>query len=236
MRRSAAVVRIKLSSGRNGLGTVILFAAGNGGESIETDGFASNPNVFAIGATNASGNRASYSDFGNSLDFMASSCDIDSSGGDGWSGGSYIDGIWTTDNMGSSGYNAGNTNDGDALGNYTNSFGGTSSACPLAAGITGLVLTANPNLTKDQIYEIYKETSDKNGFDAYDANGFNTNYGYGRLNACEAVKKAFEMAGTDMSGVVCGETPVYIVSAGICGLVLTKTFVLSTYIGWFNSV
>ena len=196
------------TTGRNGLGTIILFAAGNGGESIETDGFASNPNVFAIGATNASGNRASYSDFGNSLDFMASSCDIDSSGGDGWSGGSYIDGIWTTDNMGSSGYNAGNTNDGDALGNYTNSFGGTSSACPLAAGITGLVLTANPNLTKDQIYEIYKETSDKNGMDPYDANGFNTNYGYGRLNACEAVKKAFKMAGTDMSGVVCGETPV----------------------------
>lgn len=196
------------TTGRNGLGTIILFAAGNGGESIETDGYASNPNVFAIGATNASGNRASYSDFGNSLDFMASSCDIDSSGGDGWAGGSYIDGIWTTDNMGSSGYNAGSTNDGDALGNYTNSFGGTSSACPLAAGITGLVLTANPNLTKDQIYEIYKETSDKNGFDAYDANGFNTNYGYGRLNACEAVKKAFEMAGTDMTGVVCGETPV----------------------------
>ena len=136
---------------------------------------------------------------------MASSCDIDSNGGDAWSGGSYIDGIWTTDNMGSSGYNAGNTNDGDALGNYTNSFGGTSSACPLAAGITGLVLTANPNLTKDQIYEIYKETSDKNGFDPYDANGFNTNYGYGRLNACEAVKKAFEMAGTDVSGVVCGQ-------------------------------
>ena len=194
------------ATGRNGLGTVILFAAGNGGESIETDGFASNPNVFAIGATNASGNRASYSDFGNSLDFMASSCDIDSAGGgDGCGGGSYIDGIWTTDNMGSSGYNAGNTNDGDALGNYTNSFGGTSSACPLAAGITGLVMTANPNLTRDQIYEIYKETSDKNGVDAYDANGFNMNYGYGRINACEAVKKALEMAGTDMSGVICGQ-------------------------------
>ena len=195
-------------NGRNGLGTVILFAAGNGGESIETDGFASNPDVFAIGATNASGNRASYSDFGNSLDFMASSCDIDSSGGDGWGGGSYIDGIWTTDNMGNSGYNAGNEADGDALGNYTNSFGGTSSACPLAAGITGLVMTANPNLTRDQIYEIYKETSDKNGFDAYDANGFNMNYGYGRINACEAVKKALEMAGTSTAGVVCGETPV----------------------------
>ena len=194
------------TTGRNGLGTIILFAAGNGGESIETDGYASNPNVFAIGASNASGNRASYSDFGNSLDFMASSCDIDSSGGDGWAGGgSYVDGIWTTDNMGSGGYNSGNMNDGDALGNYTNSFGGTSSACPLAAGITGLVLFANPDLTKDQVYEIYKETSDKIGFDAYDVNGFNMNYGYGRINACEAVKKALEMAGTNVSGIICGQ-------------------------------
>ena len=192
------------TTGRNGLGTIILFAAGNGGESIETDGYASNPNVFAIGATKADGLRASYSDFGNSLDFMASSCDTDSNGGDAWSGGSYIDGIWTTDNMGSSGYNSGDVNAGDALGNYTNSFGGTSSACPLAAGITGLVLFANPNLTKDQVYEIFKETSDKTGADAYDGNGFSVNYGYGRLNACKAVKKAFEMAGTDVADVECG--------------------------------
>lgn len=194
------------TTGRDGLGTIILFAAGNGGESIETDGYASNPNVFAIGASNAAGNRASYSDFGNSLDFMASSCDMDSSGGDGWAGGSTIDGIWTTDNMGSSGYNAGNEADGDALGNYTNSFGGTSSACPLAAGITGLLLSANPTLTKQQIYDIFKETSDKIGGEQYDGNGFNQNYGYGRLNACSAVKKAFEMAGTDVSDVECGGT------------------------------
>ena len=192
------------TTGRDGLGTIILFAAGNGGESIETDGYASNPNVFAIGASNAAGNRASYSDFGNSLDFMASSCDMDSSGGDGWAGGSTIDGIWTTDNMGSSGYNAGNEADGDALGNYTNSFGGTSSACPLAAGITGLVLFANPNLSKDQVYEIFKETSDKTGADTYDGNGFSMNYGYGRINACKAVKRAFELAETDVSAIECG--------------------------------
>ena len=192
------------TTGRNGLGTIILFAAGNGGESIETDGYASNPNVFAIGASNAAGMRSSYSDFGNSLDFMASSCDQDMNGGDAWSGGGVIDGIWTTDNMGGGGYNAGNVNDGDALGNYTNSFGGTSSACPLAAGITGLVLFANPNLTKEQVYGIYKETSDKIGADAYDGNGFSMNYGYGRINACKAVAKALEMAGTDVSSVECG--------------------------------
>ena len=65
-------------------------------------------------------------------------------------------------------------------------------------------MSANPNLTKEQIYEIFKETSDKVGGEAYDANGFNQNYGYGRINACKAVKKALEMAGTDVPSVECG--------------------------------
>lgn len=189
------------STGRNGKGIVILFAAGNGNESIDSsrtkDGFAGNENVFAIGATNASGNRAYYSDFGPSLDFMAPSCDYSSNGYD------IIDGIWTIDNTGRDGYNTGQSSQGDRNGNYTNDFGGTSSACPLAAGITGLVLSANPNLTRDEVYQIYVETSDKVGGVTY-SKGFNENYGYGRINACEAVKKALEMAGKDVSNVTCG--------------------------------
>ena len=190
------------TTGRNGKGTVILFAAGNSTESVSDNCFVGNPNVITIGATRADGQKASYSNFGPAVDFTASSCDTE---GDGWQGGNTIDGIWTTDNTGSGGYNAGgNENGGDIAGNYTNSFGGTSSACPLAAGITGLVMFANPNLTKDQIYEIFKTTSDKVGGETYDANGFNQNYGYGRVNACKAVKKAFEMAGTDVSNIECG--------------------------------
>ena len=199
------------TTGRDNKGIIILFAAGNGSESIDEDGFASNPNVFGIGATNASGKRCSYSDFGNSLDFMAPSNDTDSSGGDGWAGGSYIDGIWSTDNT-SGGYVPGQLQ-GDDSGKYVSEFGGTSSACPLAAGITGLILAANPNLTKDQIYEIYKTTSDKvskgfvnTGENDYDASGFSTHYGYGRINACEAVKKALEMNGENTSEVVCGDS------------------------------
>ncbi len=190
------------TTGRNGLGTVILFAAGNSTESVSDNCFVGNPNVITIGATRADGKKASYSNFGPAVDFTASSCDTE---GDGWQNGTTIDGIWTTDNMGSSGYNlGGNENNGDSAGNYTNGFGGTSSACPLAAGITGLVMFANPNLTKDQIYDIFKETSDKVGGEQYDANGFNQNYGYGRINACKAVKKALELSGTDVSSVECG--------------------------------
>ena len=195
------------STGRDGKGIIILFAAGNGDESIDAsrskDGFANNENVFAIGATNAKGNRAYYSDYGKSLDFMAPSCDYSNNGY-----GNLIDGIWTIDNTGKDGYNTGKASLGDSQGNYTNDFGGTSSACPLAAGITGLVLSANPALTRDEVYQIYVETSDQVGGVSYDTNGFNEKYGYGRINACEAVKKALEMAGKDVSQVACGSNVV----------------------------
>ena len=192
-----------VSYGRDGKGIIILFAAGNGGENIDAqdsrDGFAGNPYVFAIGATNASGIRSYYSDFGESLDFMAPSGDL---ADDGY--GDLIDGIWTTDNSDYSGYNPGNSYQGDKNGDYTNDFNGTSSACPLAAGITGLVLSANPDLTIEDVYGIYAETSDKVGNRNY-SNGFNEYYGYGRINACKAVKKALEIAGEDLSQVTCND-------------------------------
>lgn len=191
---------------RDGKGIIILFAAGNGSESIESDGFASNPDVFAIGASTAAGKRSSYSDYGMSLDFLAPSND---SSGDGWGMGDSFDGIWTTDNT-FGGYNPGQL-PGDATGKYVSEFGGTSSSCPLAAGIAGLVLSANPNLSKDEVYEIFRVTADKISMgnvnpmeNDYDGNGFSTHYGWGRLNGCEAVKKALETAGHDTLNVVCG--------------------------------
>ena len=189
------------AEGRNGKGIIILFAAGNGNESIDAnktkDGFASNENVFAIGATRADGKRCMYSDYGPSLDFMVPSSDFNSNYT------KQYDGIWTVDNTGKDGYNTGSASQGDKNGNYTNDFSGTSSACPLAAGITGLVLSANPNLSRDQVYEIYVETSDKVGDVSY-SNGFNEKYGYGRLNACEAVKEALRLSGKDVTQVTCG--------------------------------
>lgn len=191
------LVKTLTVKGRNGKGIIIFFAAGNGNESIEEDGFASNPDVFAIGATNASGIRSSYSDYGVSLDFMAPSSDRN--------GYSTTDGIHTTDNV-YKGYVPG-TLAGDTSGKYVFEFGGTSSACPLAAGIAGLVLSVNPALTRDEVYAIFKVTSDKVGEDEYDENGFNENYGFGRINACKAVIKAFEMAGNDVSELTCDSEP-----------------------------
>ena len=107
--------------GRNGKGCVILFAAGNGNESVENDGYASYNNVIAIAACNDSNQRSAYSDYGESV-----WCAFPSNHGYP----SKTPGIWTTDRTGGFGYNNGDSRQGDEAGHYTNSFGGTSSACP----------------------------------------------------------------------------------------------------------
>ena len=171
---------------RDGKGVMIFFAAGNGNESISDpesyDGFAANPDVISVGAVNASGIRSAYSDFGEDLDFVAPSSDIS----DGFYWDPYVpdsteDGIWTTDARAFMGY---------TQGDYMASFGGTSSSAPLAASVAALLISAYPDLTWDEAYSILKRSADKvSPIDAdYDENGHSIYYGYGRVNALEAVK------------------------------------------------
>ncbi len=176
-----------VTNGRGGKGCVVLFAAGNGNESVDNDGYASYMNVIAVAACNDRGSRSVYSDFGNAVWCAFPSSDF------GYAPFNHPDaltpGIWTTDRHGTDGYNTGNIADGDALGNFTNSFGGTSSSCPGAAGIAGLVLSVDPNLKWIDVKDILKRCCDKidpqNG--NYDATGHSPKYGYGRLNAFIAV-------------------------------------------------
>lgn len=171
------------TKGRGGKGCVVLFAAGNGNESVDNDGYASNPKVIAVAACNDQSKRSAYSDFGRAV-----WCAFPSNDGIP----SLTPGIWTTDRTGLTGYNPGNATQGDTAGNYTNSFGGTSSACPGAAGVVALVLARNPDLRGDQVREILKQCCDKIDTAAgqYDATGRSPFYGYGRLNARKAVELA----------------------------------------------
>jgi subtilisin family serine protease len=132
---------------------------------------ASHPETIAVGASTNFDYRADYSRYGPGLDFVAPS-----------SGGSL--GIYTTDRTGAAGYDAGD---------YTSSFGGTSAATPLAAGVAALILSSNPNLTARQVRDIMRNTSDKLDSVSYDANGWSPYYGYGRINAEQAVSEATSM-------------------------------------------
>jgi subtilisin family serine protease len=92
---------------------------------------------------------------------------------------------YTTDISGSEGYNSGGTLDGD----YVSNFNGTSSATPIVAGVSALVLSANLNLREAQVRRILKQTADKVGQVVY-TNGRNDKMGHGRVNALKAVQAA----------------------------------------------
>lgn len=89
-------------------------------------------------------------------------------------------GIVTTDRSGL---------DGHASGEYHASFGGTSAAAPLVAGAAGLLLSLNPDLTREEVRRILEHTADKIDPAAagYDAHGFSDRAGYGRVNAARAL-------------------------------------------------
>jgi subtilisin family serine protease len=162
--------------GRGGRGCAIFCASGN--ESRTRVGFpARDPNAIAVGACTDEGNRADYSNSGPELAMVAPS-----SGG--------IKGIFTTDvSIENRGFNIGKASEGGANGLHTNSFGGTSSATPLAAGVAALVLSIRSKLNRSELRNILTESADKIA-SGYDANGHSSEFGFGRVNALKALELA----------------------------------------------
>lgn len=141
-----ASVATGTSSGRDGLGTIFLFASGNGRDQDHQgpkNGYASNVNVIAVGAIGNSGLPAYFSEGGPHLVVSAPGAA----------------GIVTTDRAGSSGYNDGIGVDDLADSNYTKTFNGTSAACPIAAGVVALMLETNPDLGWRDVKEILLRSS-----------------------------------------------------------------------------
>lgn len=97
--------------------------------------------TIAVGAIDKNGCLWEYSCGGPLLDVVAPSGDVNLNGD-----------VVTTDRMGAQGYDNSN---------YTYSFGGTSAACPQVAGVAALVLSANPNLTQEQVKQILQCTARK---------------------------------------------------------------------------
>ena len=181
-RMSRAIARCA-REGRNGLGCVICFAAGNDNRDINdplgssVDGFAIHPDVIAVAACTSRDQRSNYSNFGKELAICAPS-----SGAGGW-------GITTTDVMGRFMRQGVWVEAGYSPGAYTNDFGGTSSACPLVAGICALLLSIRPQLTAAEVRTLIQRTARRVGDPAsYDANGHSIYHGYGCIDALAAVQ------------------------------------------------
>jgi subtilisin family serine protease len=159
---------------------VVVFAAGNENRDIDdaqgrsVNGFAIHPNVIAVAASTSRDERSDYSNFGKAISVCAPS---DGAGGHG---------VLTTDVTGDRGYNQTD---------YAYDFGGTSSACPLVAGIAALVLTVAPSLRAEEVKDLLQRTARRIGVASdFDANGHSKQFGFGVVNAVDAVKNAVRLA------------------------------------------
>ena len=174
------------TAGRNGLGGIIVFSAGNDGsvddDDSPTDGTADNRTDYAglkssrytinVGGVGHTGERATYSDIGSSLFISAYTGDIAEDGG--------VYGLATT--------GIGDT--------YPTDFNGTSAAAPVVSGVLALVLEANPSLTwrdvQHVVVESARQTDVLNPSWQVNAAGhaFSEEYGFGVIDALSAVVTA----------------------------------------------
>ncbi len=166
--------------GRNGKGCVIVHAVGN--EDLDfVNYYAAHPDVIAVAASTSQDQHASYSNRGREVTICApSNGDWPILAARAW----WDEGVtWET---GAFRY----YRDGKNRGSKYKHFGGTSSACPLVAGICALILSVNPGLTAREVKEVIIKTADKIGNPSEYVNGHSTKYGYGRINADKAVAEA----------------------------------------------
>ncbi len=179
-----------VEEGRGGLGTPVLFSAGNNDGAVCYP--ATNKNVIAVVAMNMCNQRKA-----------PDSCD-----GENWWGSNYgINAdvaapgvkILTTDISGQAGF---------SHSDYTSNFNGTSSACPNAAGVMALILSAKPDISESNARFALESTCRKTGDYTYDSgvpnqpNGtWSLELGYGSIDAYAAVQSVAPVASND-AGIV----------------------------------
>lgn len=153
------------TSGRGGLGSVVVFSAGNDDGALNYP--ATLDTTLAVGASSPCDERKSPascdaeewwgSNFGAELDLVAPGVLM-----------------YSTDIQGAAGYS---TDD------YTPYFNGTSSAAPVAAGTAALLMALRPDLTAGEVEAALVNTADDIG-----PTGWDQWTGAGRVNAAEALK------------------------------------------------
>lgn len=192
-------IREALSSGtrlgRNGLGIVYVFAAGNGAtfspkssqvvDNVNYSGLVNNRWTIPVCAINDIGRRSWYSEKGATLAVCAPSSDYERPG------------IFTTDLTDAKGFNTGSADGEDVrAANYTKRFGGTSAAAPQVSAVVALMLEANPGLSWRDVKAILVTTAVQTDPTHPDwrrnAGGrwINHDYGFGVMHADRAIEAA----------------------------------------------
>lgn len=115
-------------------GVIMLSSAGNNNSNYPKYP-ANYEHMISVAATDSNDEKAPFSDYGNWVDIAAPGVDILSLRAEGTSGGTIYD-------------------------DYTTVASGTSMACPHVAGACAVLLSANPLLTCDEVYDILIETVD----------------------------------------------------------------------------
>jgi subtilisin-like proprotein convertase family protein/endonuclease/exonuclease/phosphatase family metal-dependent hydrolase len=179
-----------VQTGRDGKGSIYVWAAGNGldaNDNSNYDGYANSRYTIAVTAVDNTGNQAWYAEPGANI-LVAAPSNGDSSGTE--------VGITTVDRTGNDGYNTSTSTGNLSNRDYTNDFGGTSSATPLVSGVVALMLEANPNLGWRDVQHVLATTARKNDLADTDwtQNGVgrwvNHKYGFGVVDAAAAVNAA----------------------------------------------
>jgi subtilisin family serine protease len=148
-------------NGRGGLGAVVVFASGNDFRLIGDDELLAVPGVLGVGAVSNLGELTQFSNFGPSVDVVAPT------------------GTLSLDITGAEGADPGDV---------TNTFGGTSSACPIVAGVAGLILGHDPTLTADDVNAAIMGTAKQSALaKAVDAEGHDDEYGFGLVQPAKAI-------------------------------------------------
>ncbi|MEM7064533.1 MAG: S8 family serine peptidase [Cyanobacteria bacterium P01_B01_bin.77] len=219
--RQRSAINRAATKGRNGKGCVVLFSAGNANRPLNGQvselgwprnvlrgvtqwlgGFAMHPDVITVAASTSLNRKAVYSNWGKHVSVAAPSNngppsmalpDVGQVETGPLVKGSFDGlGMTTCDRTGNTGY---------SKTDYTSGFGGTSSACPVVAGVVGLMLSANPELNAGDVKQILQDTADKIkdtnrdpqlglAYGDYDNRGHSLWFGYGKVNAYKAVKAA----------------------------------------------
>ena len=166
-----------INEGRNGKGTIYVWAGGNGrenGDNINWDKYASSRYVIAVGATDNNGVAAFYSEPGAAMLVTAPSS-------------SRYTSVTTTDLTGYS---------GTSVADCTRRFGGTSAAAPMIAGVVALILQVCPQCTWRDVKHILVHSSRPTDVQRgqWHVNGarlvHSHAYGFGIPDATDAVQKA----------------------------------------------